>query len=180
MWFSINVNPGCEVEAASALLADARNLGIDDAFAPMSEVRGAQENAVVPMIPGCVVLVSPGVREARAAVRRARGLGSFLPREGAGVAALTEREAQVIEGLVGGGGRRVAAFSEGRMLEGGGVAVDSGALRGREDLIGHVSCRRKRAFVPVTLAGREACAELGLRVTRNARGTNTAVANMGT
>ena len=58
----------------------------------------------------------------------------------------------------------VAAFSEATLA--GGMRVLSGALTGRETLIGRVSSRRKCAYAPVDLGGQPAELELGLRVTR--------------
>ena len=61
-------------------------------------------------------------------------------------------------------GRRVAASSEG-YLEGGRVVATAGPLQGIEHAIRKVDHRGKRAYLRISVAGREVDAVVGLRIT---------------
>lgn len=165
-WFAIPVRPGCEDEALSLLRQCADGSGVEELFVPGAEVLTRDfEQEIAPLVPGCVVAVAPSAKEVRRALRRARGLANVAP---GGFALLEDEEALLLNGLARPGGR-VAAFSEGRQKDGR-LVVERGALRGRESLVRHVSHRRKRAYLSLTLAGRPVDAQVGLRVTRGKAG----------
>ena len=179
-WFVIPVRAGCEAEALSLLLQSADGSGVKELFVPQAEMRaggaardGSFGREVVPLVPGCVVAVAPGAGEVRAVLRRARGMAGIAP---GGFMPLGDDEARLLDELTGSGEAelpgeyaqpegRVAAFSEGRQRDGR-LVVENGALRGHEPLVRAVSHRKKRAYLSLTLAGRQVDAQVGLRVTR--------------
>lgn len=113
------------------------------------------------MLPGLVLLEAADPIDARKACRRAGGLADLRAPKSQ-IDELSPEAAETFRALCGDSG--VAAFSEATMV--GGLRVLSGALVGREGLIGRVSSRRKCAYVLVELGGRPAELELGLRVSK--------------
>ncbi|WP_165051497.1 MULTISPECIES: transcription termination/antitermination protein NusG [unclassified Adlercreutzia] len=177
MWFAINVRRGREWEALSLLRDTAVADGLEELFVPSAVTRAVRGGEVVegaePLIPGVVVAVAPGRREVRAALRHARGVDEVLASR-PGAAEMGEAEVALLCALTR-PGRRVVGFSEGLVGPGGEVTVTSGPLCGREGLIRRVSHRGKRAYVRMSVAGREVEARMGLRVRcrRDARGAAT-------
>ena len=156
-WYALRVVPGREAEAAALLGACA--------LAPRAEFEfakdGERASEVRPVLPGLVLLEAAGPADARRVCRRAAGLADLRAPK-TQMEELSPKAAETFCALCGDGG--VAAFSEATMV--GGLRVLSGALVGRESLIGRVSSRRKCAYVPVELGGRPAELELGLRVSK--------------
>lgn len=156
-WYALRVVPGQEVAAASLLGARA--------LAPRAEFEyaknGAHVSEVRPVLPGLVLLEATSPADARRTCRRADGLADLRMAKSQ-IDELSPKAAETFRALCGQSG--VAAFSEATMV--GGLRVLSGALVGREALIGRVSSRRKLAYVPVTLGSQPAELELGLRVSK--------------
>ena len=155
--YAIEVLPGREAEAAELLGGCAT--------APQAEFEylrnGERVSEIRPMLPGLVLFEAEGMAGARKACRRARGRAD-LQAPKSKIEEVTPEAAETLYALCGSDG--VAAFSEGTVA--GGFKVQRGALAGRENLIGRVGSRRKCAYVPVDLAGRNVELKLGLRVTR--------------
>ena len=153
-WYALSVVPGREAEAAGLLGACA--------MAPRAEFEyvkdGVRSSELRPMLPGLVLLEAADPADARRTCRRTSGLADLRVQK----TRIDELSPEAFRALCGQSG--VAAFSEATLA--GGMRVLSGALTGRETLIGHVSSRRKCAYVPVDLGGRPAELELGLRVSR--------------
>lgn len=166
MWCVINVRPGCEERALQVIQEHAVSCGLQELFVPRTQVRewrgGEPREYAVPMIPGCVIAVAPSAREVRAALRRARGVDELLRGGARSFEALGEAEAVLLDRLVP-APSRVAAHSE-AYLDGVRVVVTSGSLQGLEGAITKVDHHRKRAYVRLSVAGREVEATLGLRV----------------
>ena len=156
-WYALSVVPGREAEAAGLLGACA--------MAPRAEFEyvkdGVRSSELRPMLPGLVLLEAADPADARRTCRRTSGLADLRVQK-TRIDELSPEAAETFRALCGQSG--VAAFSEATLA--GGMRVLSGALTGRETLIGHVSSRRKCAYVPVDLGGRPAELELGLRVSR--------------
>lgn len=168
MWFAINVKPGCEQRALALLQERALPDGLEELFVPQAEMGAppleGSSSAAEPLAPGLLVAVAPGRREVRAALRHARGIDELLL-DGPGALAMDAREVAFVDGLTR-PGRRVVGLSEALACEGGRLEVTSGPLQGREGLICRVSSRGKRAYVRMSVAGRDVEARMGLRVTR--------------
>lgn len=156
-WYALSVVPGREAEAAGLLGACA--------MAPRAEFEyvkdGVRSSELRPMLPGLVLLEAADPADARRTCRRTNGLADLRVQK-TRIDELSPEAAETFRALCGQNG--VAAFSEATMVDG--MRVLSGALTGREMLIGRVNSRRKCAYVPVDLGGQPAELELGLRVTR--------------
>lgn len=156
-WYALRVVPGRESEVAGLLGACA--------LAPRAEFEyakgGERTSEVRSVLPGLVLLRAAGLADARKACRRAVGLADLRVQKSQ-IEELSPEAAETLCALCGEGG--VAAFSEATMV--GGLRVLSGALAGRESLIGRVSSRRKCAYVPVALGSQPAELEFGLRVSK--------------
>ena len=156
-WYALSVVPGREAEAAGLLGACA--------MAPRAEFEyvknGVRTSELRPMLPGLVLLEAADPADARRTCRRTSGLADLRVQK-TRINELSPEAVETFRALCGQSG--VAAFSEATLA--GGMRVLSGALTGRETLIGHVSNRRKCAYVPVDLGGQPAELELGLRVSR--------------
>ncbi|WP_165173313.1 transcription termination/antitermination protein NusG [Adlercreutzia sp. ZJ242] len=166
MWFAINVKPGCEERVLALLQKRALSDGLEELFVPRVEVGSPCGGSVPPeepLAPGLLVAVAPGRREVRAALRHARGIDGLLL-DGPGAVAMEPGEVALLSALTR-PGQRVVALSEGLVGAGGEVEVTSGPLQGREGLIRRISHRGKRAYVRMSVAGRQVEAQVGLRVT---------------
>ena len=156
-WYALRVIPGREAEAATLL-------GVC-ALAPRAkfeyEKNGEHVSEVRSVLPGLVLLKAAGLADARKTCRRADGLADLRVQKSQ-IEELSPETAETLRALCGDSG--VAAFSEATMV--GGLRVLSGALVGREGLIGRVGSRRKCAYVPVTLGSEPVELELGLRVSK--------------
>ena len=151
-WYALSVVPGREAEAAGLLGACA--------MAPRAEFEymkdGVRSSELRPMLPGLVLLEAADPADARRTCRRTSGLADLRVQK-TRINELSSEAAETFRALCGQNGEATLA---------GGMRVLSGALTGRETLIGHVSSRRKCAYVPVDLGGQLAELELGLRVSR--------------
>lgn len=161
--FAIAVQPGCEAQAAELLSEQA---GEQAVILPVSEFqlfsKGALQHSEEPMLPGYVFLEAQDAQAVRKACRRARGLADYRS-SGMEDCQLTQSEEGLIAQFAAKGAQ--AQFSEGSICNGQ-LSVVSGALAGCENLVGRINHRSKRAYVPVTVGGKPAELQLGLRVTR--------------
>lgn len=128
-------------------------------------VHGELVTESLPMIPGCVVAVSPRKWELRHALRKADGLIALYSGDRR-FAAMDEDETELI-GMYTKPGKRVAQMSEG-VAESGHVSIQLGPLVGHEHMASRFIHRKKRAILATSVAGAPAEAQLGLRVTRDA------------
>ena len=161
--FALQVQPGCEAEAASLLNQRAEDVC---ASVPCSEFQFMSNSGLVdevhPMVPGLVLLEAADVATVRKACRRARGLADLRNLESQ-VEELSADASELLLALC--GQSNVAAFSEGSVATGS-LKVKHGALAGRERLVGRVSNRRKCAYVPLNVGNATVELQLGLRITR--------------
>lgn len=161
--FAIAVQLGREAEAAELLSESA---GEQAVMLPISEFQlfreGSLQHSEEPMLPGYVFLEAQDEQAVRKACRRARGLADYRL-SSMDTYRLTREEEGLITQFAANGAE--AKFSEGSVSEGQ-LSVASGALAGRESLVGRISHRGKRAYVPVTVGGNPAELQLGLRITR--------------
>ena len=160
--FAITVMPGSEFKAAETINS---HMETEAAFVPRAEVREAGNGSVAcsvrPMVAGLVLLRANSLAAARKACRRAAGLDD-VREPNTKIIELSPEEAQLLCALS--DGSHAAPFSEGTM-RGGKLRIECGQLANRESMVGRVSNRRKRAWVPVTLGGKPVELELGLRLT---------------
>lgn len=167
-WFAIHVKPGTEAQAVELLRGVAKESGLEELFCPMSAIelvrRGELVEEELPMIPGCIVAVSPSKWELRRALRKADGM-TALYSDDRRFDAMDEDEAALI-GMFTKPGKRIAEMSEG-VMDDGHVSIRLGPLAGHEQMVRRYVHRKKRAILAASVAGKPADVQLGLWVTRD-------------